>query len=123
MLPLGLSLAVSGLAVREGTPEDKAKESAFSAFCALLFAAIALASRSCNRSFVLLLGDPVLATPMSINQHHIVNRGRVHSAPASAFTVVTGGVEGAGFFEGGTASSAPSANILSSLDSTPATAC
>jgi hypothetical protein len=62
-LLLGLSLIATGLPVREGTPEDRARESAFSAFCAMFFAAIALAKRSCNRSFVLFIED-VLEEPV-----------------------------------------------------------
>jgi hypothetical protein len=55
MLCLGLSTTFEGLPVLEGTPDERFKESAFSTFCALFFAAIALARRSCNRSLVLLV--------------------------------------------------------------------
>lgn len=55
MLRLGLSLTVAGLPVREGVFESE-RESAFCAsFFAAFFAATALAKRSCNRSFVLLV--------------------------------------------------------------------
>lgn len=59
MLARGLPPVGAGLPVREGAPEDNPRESDLSLDFFAFFAATALANRSANRSFVLLLVDAV----------------------------------------------------------------